>query len=252
MKINTVSQCQTPRNQPPGRLALAGLTVLLLAAGIACQSTPPHRAPAAPTQAAQATITPAEALERLKAGNDRHVANQPLARNWATARAETAQGQYPYAVILSCLDSRTSSEIIFDAGLGEVFNARVAGNVLDDDILGSMEFGCKAAGAKLIAVVGHTECGAVKGACTGVELGNLTGLLAKIQPAVTAVTGSQKADIKGNPGLVNEVARANVRLVMQQIRDRSPILREMIESGQVGLVGGLHDLDSGRVTFMED
>lgn len=148
---------------------------------------PPDASFAPPTQAVQAAMTPAQALERLKAGNVRFVSGQSLPRDLATERAATAVGRFPFAVVLSCLDSRTSSELIFDQGIGDIFNARVAGNVLNDDILGSMEFACKAAGAKLIVVVGHSKCGAVKGACAGVELGRLTGWLAKIKPAADAV-----------------------------------------------------------------
>ncbi len=203
---------------------------------------------APPTKAVQAAMTPAQALERLKAGNGRFVSGHSLQRDLAAERAATASGQYPFAVVLSCLDSRTSSELIFDQGIGDVFNARVAGNVLDDDILGSMEFGCKAAGAKLIAVVGHSKCGAVKGACAGVELGHLTGLLAKIKPAVDAVpTTGDKTDYAH----VDAVARENVKLVMAQIKERSAILAELIRDGKVALVGGMYDLESGKVAFLE-
>jgi carbonic anhydrase len=193
-------------------------------------------------------MTPATALAQLKAGNARFVADKPAHRDLHAERAATAAGQYPFAVVLSCLDSRTSSELVFDQGLGDIFNARVAGNVLNDDILGSMEFACKAAGAKLIAVVGHTKCGAVKGACTGVELGNLTGLLAKIKRADAAVPAA--AD-KGSYAHVDAVALENVKLVLAQIKERSPILAELIREGKVGLVGGMYDLESGKVKFLE-
>lgn len=201
-----------------------------------------------PTKEVQSALTPAQALERLKAGNGRFVSGQSLPRDLAAERAATASGQYPFAVVLSCLDSRTSSELIFDQGIGDVFNARVAGNVLNDDILGSMEFACKAAGAKLIAVVGHSKCGAVKGASGGVELGHLTGLLAKIKPAADAVpTTGDKTDYAH----VDAVARENVKLVVAQITERSPILAELVRDGKVALVGGMYDLDSGKVTFLE-
>jgi len=211
-----------------------------------------HNAPdsafAPPTKALQEAMTPAQALERLKSGNVRFVSGRSFKRDLAAERDATAGGQFPFAVVLSCVDSRTSSELIFDQGIGDIFNARVAGNVLNDDILGSMEFACKAAGAKLIAVIGHSKCGAVKGACSGVELGNLTGLLAKIQPAADAVpTTGDKTDYAH----VNAVARENVKLVMAQITERSPILGELIRDGKVVLVGGMHELDSGRVTFLE-
>lgn len=201
-----------------------------------------------PTKSAQESMTPAAALAQLKAGNARFVAGKPAHRDLAAERAATAAGQYPFAVVLSCIDSRTSSELIFDQGIGDIFNARIAGNVLNDDILGSMEFACKAAGAKLIAVFGHTKCGAVKGACTGVELGNLTGLLAKIKPADAAVPA---ASDKGSYAHVNAVALENVKLVMAQIKERSPILAKMIRDGKVGLVGGMYDLESGMVKFLE-
>ena len=231
---------------------LTPITLLLAAATListGCQSTCPSAAKTQ-TKASQAEITPARALEQLKAGNQRFVAGRPLARNLVAERKATAAGQYPFAVVLSCLDSRCSTEQVFDQGIGDVFNARVAGNVLNDDILGSMEFACKAAGAKLIAVVGHSKCGAVKGACGSVQLGHLTGLLDKIQPAVTTTLGTaDKATL--NAAQIDAVAKANVKLVMQQIRERSPILAGMIQQGQVGLVGGMYDLDSGVVTFLE-
>lgn len=214
---------------------------------VKCDSAAP-KAVLPPTKSVQEALTPAAALAQLKAGNARFVADKPVHRDLKAERAATAAGQYPFAVVLSCLDSRTSSEIIFDQGIGDIFNARVAGNVLNDDILGSMEFACKAAGAKLIAVVGHTKCGAVKGACTGVELGNLTGLLAKIKPADAAVPA---ASDKGSYAHVDAVAQENVKLVMAQIKERSPILAELIREGKVGLVGGMYDLESGKVKFLE-
>jgi len=212
-----------------------------------CQSAQ-DSAFAPPTKALQEEMTPAQALERLKEGNVRFVSGKSLKRDLAAERASTASGQFPFAVVLSCLDSRTSSELVFDQGIGDIFNARVAGNVLNDDILGSMEFACKAAGAKLIAVVGHSKCGAVKGVCAGVQLGNLTGLLAKIKPAADAVpTTGDKTDYAH----VDAVARENVKLVLAQIKERSPILAELIGGDKIALVGGMYDLDSGKVTFLE-
>ena len=194
-------------------------------------------------------MTPAQALDELKAGNARFVAGRPLARNLPADVKTTAPGQYPFAVVLSCLDSRQPIEIVLDQGIGDIFSARVAGNVLNDDILGSMEFACKVSGAKLIAVIGHTNCGAIKGAVDDVQLGNLTGLLAKIKPAMDAVPVDIQPRTSKNPEYVDQVAEANVRLVMQQIRDRSPILREMLDKGQIGLVGGMYDLSTGEVRF---
>jgi len=201
-----------------------------------------------PTKSTQEAMTPAVALAQLKTGNARFVAGKPAHRDLAAERAATAAGQYPFAVVLSCIDSRTSSELIFDQGLGDIFNARIAGNVLNDDILGSMEFACQAAGAKLIAVVGHTKCGAVKGACAGVELGNLTGVLAKIKPADAAVPA---ANDKSSYAHVDAVALENVKLVLAQIKERSPILAGLIREGKVGLVGGMYDLESGKVKFLD-
>lgn len=205
---------------------------------------------AAQTKESQAALTPAQALENLKAGNQRFVSGQPLKRDLVAQRSATAAGQFPYAVVLSCLDSRTSTEQVFDQGIGDVFNARVAGNVLNDDILGSMEFATKAAGAKLIAVIGHSKCGAVKGACAQVKLGNLTGLLDKIQPAVTSTLSATESQ-KPTDAQVDAVAVANVKLVMKQIGERSPLLAEMAKQGQIKIVGGMYDLDNGKVTFLE-
>ncbi len=203
------------------------------------------------TKASQAATTPQKALQELKAGNARFVAGEPLARNLPSEVKATASGQYPYAVILSCLDSRQPIEIVFDQGVGDVFSARVAGNVLNDDILGSMEFACKAAGAKLIVVTGHTNCGAIKGAVDNVELGNLTGLLAKIQPAMAEVPEDGKSRDSKNSAFVDHVSESNVRQVMKEIRERSPVLREMLDKGEIGLVGGMYDLSTGVVHFYD-
>ena len=196
-------------------------------------------------------MTPERVLAELRAGNARFVSEQPRLRHPAAAVKATASGQYPYAVVLSCLDSRQPIELVLDQGIGDIFSARVAGNVLDDDILGSMEFGCKVSGAKLIAVIGHSSCGAIKGAADGVQLGRLTGLLDRIKPAVERVPAEVQPRDSKNDSFVGMVAEANVRLVMQQIRERSPILREMLDKGQIGLVGGMYDLATGRVHFYD-
>jgi carbonic anhydrase len=154
-------------------------------------------------------------------------------------------------VVLSCLDSRQPIEIVLDQGIGDIFSARVAGNVLNDDVLGSLEFACKVSGAKLIAIIGHSNCGAIKGAVDDVQLGNLTGLLAKIKPAMDAVPADVQPRTSKNYKFVDEVSEANVRLVMQQIRERSPILREMLDKGQIELVGGMYDLSTGEVHFFD-
>lgn len=212
-------------------------------------SMPAQAAP--PTKASQAAMSPQQALAELKAGNARFVAGHPLKRNLPADVKATASGQYPFAMVLSCLDSRQPIEIVLDQGIGDIFSARVAGNVLNDDVLGSMEFACKVSGAKLIAVIGHSNCGAIKGAIDDVQLGNLTGLLAKVKPAMDAVPADVQPRTSKNYKFVDEVSEANVRLVMQQIRERSPILREMIDNGQIELVGGMYDLSTGEVHFFE-
>jgi carbonic anhydrase len=200
----------------------------------------------------QAAMTPPQALAELKAGNARFVAGKPLHRDFPAQVKATASGQYPFAVVLSCLDSRQPIEIVLDQGIGDIFSARVAGNVLDDDILGSMEFACKVSGAKLIAVIGHSNCGAIKGAVDDVELGNLTGLLAKIKPAMDAVPADVQPRTSKNSEFVDQVSEANVRLVMKEIRERSPILRDMLDKGQITLVGGMYDLSTGKVQFYDN
>lgn len=240
MKI--ASAIPTGRPQGFGKLQLAAaLAVAVFAAG--CATPPP------PTRAQSSAVTPAQALAKLEQGNARFAAGKSLHRDWPQQRAATADGQYPTAVVLSCIDSRVSSEIIFDQGLGEIFSARIAGNVLGDDVLGSMEFACKVAGAKLIAVVGHSHCGAIKGACSGAQLGHLTGLLGKIQPSVVVAKEKLPGVAATDGKFVEEVAELNVQSVVKQIREQSPMLRELIDSGQVGLVGGIYDLDSGKVLF---
>lgn len=204
------------------------------------------------TKEMQAAITPAMALELLKDGNRRFINNLKVNRNLLQQANETSDGQHPFAVILSCIDSRTSAELIFDQGLGDVFSVRIAGNILNEDILGSMEFGCKVAGAKMIVVLGHTKCGAIKGACDHVEMGNLTSLLTKIRPAVDdekTVTGERNS---GNAEFVEKVANINVKRTVQAISERSPILKDMIAAGQIGIVGGSHNITTGEVTFFED
>ncbi len=216
-----------------------------------CSMTASAAVSAVQSKDSQAAMTPDAALAELKAGNARFVAGQPLHRDLPAQVKATASGQYPYAVVLSCLDSRQPIELVLDQGVGDIFSARVAGNILDDDILGSMEFACKVSGAKLIAVIGHSNCGAIKGAIDDVDLGNLTGLLTKIKPAMDAVPADVQPRTTKNYTFVNAVSEANVRLVMQQIRERSPILRAMLDSGQIGLVGGMYDLATGKVQFYD-
>lgn len=201
------------------------------------------------TKELQEKITPKLALDLLVEGNKRFVNNLKVNRNLLQQANETSDGQHPFAVILSCIDSRTSVELIFDQGLGDVFSVRIAGNIVNTDILGSMEFACKVAGAKIIVVLGHTKCGAIKGACDHVEMGNLTSLLSKIQPAVSSEQTVQKNRTSSNEEFVEKVSALNVKKTVEAIMSRSPILKELIESGACGIIGGSHDITTGHVTF---
>lgn len=204
------------------------------------------------TKEMQSAISPTMALELLKEGNMRFVNNLKVNRNLLQQANETSDGQHPFAVILSCIDSRTSAELIFDQGLGDIFSVRIAGNIINEDILGSMEFGCKVAGSKIIVVLGHTKCGAVKGACDHVEMGNLTALLSKIRPAVEDELTTKKERNSKNGAFVEKVAAINVKRTVKAIMERSPILKEMILAGEIGIIGGIHDITSGVVTFYPD
>ena len=203
------------------------------------------------TKEMQSAITPSVALEILKDGNKRFVSNLKINRNLLQQANETSDGQHPFAVILSCIDSRTSAELIFDQGLGDVFSVRIAGNIVNEDILGSMEFGCKVAGAKIIVVLGHTKCGAVKGACDDVALGNLTGLIAKIKPAVEQESVTAENRNSSNGVFVENVAELNVSLSVKNILLKSPIIADMVKNGDIGIVGGIHDIATGEVKFFE-
>jgi len=202
------------------------------------------------TKEMQDAVTPVKAIELLKEGNRRFLEKSEFERDLLKQASETTAGQFPFATILSCIDSRASAELIFDQGIGDIFSIRIAGNVLNDDIIGSMEFACKVAGSKLIVVLGHTHCGAVKGACDHVELGSLTGLLDKIQPAIEKETTETKRN-SSNPSFVKKVIDLNVKEVSSLIGEKSPILREMIESGEIGVIGGVHDIATGEVKFFE-
>src|ERR1700744_4337595 len=191
------------------------------------------------TQATQASLTPELALQILKEGTERFVNNIKAHRNLLEQVNETSSGQFPFAAILSCIDSRTSAELIFDQGLGDVFSIRIAGNILNDDILGSMEFSCKIAGSKLIVVLGHTNCGAIEGACKNVVLGHVTTLLNKVKPAIEMETTTNNERTGKNKGFVQNVTINNVNNVVKNIRLQSPILNEMERSNQIKIVGGL-------------
>jgi len=204
------------------------------------------------TKAMQDAITPQIALDLLREGNKRFMSNLKINRNLLEQASATSDGQHPFAVILSCIDSRTSAELIFDQGLGDVFGVRIAGTIINEDILGSMEFGCKISGAKIIVVLGHTKCGAVKGACDKVVMGNLTGLLSKIQPAVDAEKTVTENRTSSNEDFVNKVSAIHVRDAVDAIVERSAILKEMFDAGTCGIVGANHDIGTGEVHFYND
>ena len=198
------------------------------------------------TPGSQKDLTPAAALQLLEHGNKRFLANSGVARDHREQVASTADGQNPFAAILSCIDSRASAELLFDQGIGDIFSVRIAGNVLNEDILGSLEFACQLAGSKLIVVMGHSSCGAVKGACAGAELGHLTGLLGKLKPAIDEVAA--KGEATGDE-IVQRVAEVNVDHVVAQIRQRSEVLEALIASGEVAIVGAMYSVQTGAVTF---
>jgi carbonic anhydrase len=201
----------------------------------------------------QTTMTPKKSLQYLKEGNLRFQNNLKANRNLLEQVNDTSEGQFPFATILSCIDSRVSSELVFDQGLGDIFSVRIAGNFANKDILGSMEFACKLAGTKLVLVLGHTACGAIKGACDDAKLGNLTSMLAKIKPAVKAVSTPEDASLRNSSNIefVNNVAAKNVHLTIDRIVNESEVLAEMQNNGEIKIVGGMYDIHSGAVTFYE-
>ena len=193
-------------------------------------------------------LTPESALQMLKDGNHRFVTNLKMNRNLLQQVNDTSDEQYPFAFILSCIDSRTSAELIFDQGLGDIFSCRIAGNILNEDILGSMEFACKVAGAKLVMVLGHSECGAIKGACNHVKMGNLTGLLKKIRVVVKEVSKLGKVDVKSSD-FVELVSKENVKNVLKNIPKKSKIVRDLVKDEKIIIVGAMYDISSGKVDF---
>jgi len=225
--------------------AAVALALSTLSAAVSAQESPVK--PGVQTPERQAAMTPAAALDRLRAGNVRFVANATRQRDWSAKRVATASGQFPFAAVLACMDSRAPIEIVFDQGLGDVFGVRVAGNIANDDELGSLEYAAKV-GSKLIVVLGHTRCGAVKGALDRVQLGNLTHLLEKINPAVLAAGCSNAMD----EACVDAVAEQNVRQSMKEIRARSPYLAKLLGEGKLALRGGMYDVATGRVRFLDE
>lgn len=200
------------------------------------------------TKEFQENLTPQMAHSVLVEGNLRFVRNVKTQRDLKERVIETSKGQFPFAVILSCIDSRVPAEIVFDQGIGDIFSARVAGNVVNEDILGSMEYACKVAGSKIVVVMGHTKCGAVTSACNHVELGNITALLNKIQPAVRTV---EKPGQKMTDEEIEEVGVNNVKLSIEQIRQQSPVLKELEDLGEIEIVGAVYNVDDGKVTFLD-
>ncbi|WP_046287392.1 carbonic anhydrase family protein [Zobellia galactanivorans] len=205
------------------------------------------------TRETQATMTPEKALNFLKEGNERFQNNLKANRNLLEQVNDTSEGQFPFATILSCIDSRVSAELVFDQGLGDIFSIRIAGNFVNEDILGSMEFGCKLAGTKLIVVLGHTSCGAIKGACDHARLGNLTALINKIEPAVEAVKEPADESLRNSKNLefVDKVSEKNVLLTIDNVREKSPVLAEMEKTGEIKIIGAMYDLSNGEVVFYE-
>ena len=201
------------------------------------------------TKETQTVLTPAEALAKLKEGNNRFVKNQQINRDLLEQVRTTGEGQYPFAIVLGCVDSRVSPELVFDQGIGDIFSTRIAGNFANSDILGSMEFACKVAGAKVIVVLGHTKCGAIMGACDNVQLGNLTGMLDKLKLAVAAASAPAEERNSQNAAFVQEVTDKNVVLTIEDIKKQSPILNEMLENEKIMIVGAMYDVETGIVTF---
>ncbi|MGB9253508.1 MAG: carbonic anhydrase family protein [Candidatus Korobacteraceae bacterium] len=252
MKENPVRRAFI-RNGACGAVALAAGSLLNLNIDASAQD---QKQPASPpkgtalTQEWQQSLTPERIIELAKIGNQRFVSGQPIQRNYERDIHDTKKAQYPAAIVLSCIDSRAPAEIIFDAGIGNIFNARVAGNVADPDMAGSMEFACKVSGSKLVLVMGHTNCGAVKGAIDKVQLGNLTQLVEKIYPAVEATSNFPGDKSSKNLEYVDAVAAKNVQLTVQDIRKISPILAELEQQKKIIIVGAMYSVKTGKVDFL--
>ena len=227
-----------------------GLVAAGTVSGLAQHARAAHHEAVTQTKESQAAITPQKALQMLKDGNTRFVTGKMLQRDYIRQVNATGDGQFPFAAIVGCIDSRGSAQLTFDQGIGDIFSTRIAGNFVNDHMLGSLEFACAVAGAKLILVVGHSECGAIKGACDDVVLGNLTHTLANIKPAVAAVSGFESDRTSANAGFVQAVAEKNVELTIQRIRQRSSILSNMADKGDIGIEGAMYDVYSGKVSFM--
>ena len=204
------------------------------------------------TKQTQESMSPDTALQALKDGNKRFVTSTQVSRDLMQQVADTSTGQYPFATVLHCIDSRVSAELVFDQGIGDLFSIRIAGNFVNEDILGSMEFATKLAGTKVVVILGHTACGAVKGACDHAKLGNLTGMLEKIAPAVSAVKDPEDVALRtsGNIDFVNRVAIKNVHMAIDNLRSMSPVLKQMEDAGDIKVVGAMYHIENGQVTFL--
>jgi carbonic anhydrase len=224
----------------------AGIAAAFGAAGASVGSVPAH---ADLTKEQRDKMTPDEVIQQMKAGNERFRSGKPQHRDLMREAKATSKGQYPAAIVFGCVDSRAPAELILDYGIGDIFSGRVAGNIADEDIMGSMEFACKVTGSKVVLVMGHTACGAIKGAIDDVKLGNLTALLAKIRPAVEATQYSGERTAK-NYAFVDAVARKNVELTIAKIREQSPVLRELESSGSIKIAGSMYNLETGVVDFL--
>lgn len=200
------------------------------------------------TKETQQNLTCKDAHRILVEGNKRFVQNMKVQRNLQEQVLATSHGQYPFAVVLSCIDSRVPAELVFDQGIGDIFSVRVAGNIVNVDVLGSMEFACKVAGSKIVVVLGHTKCGAVNAACNNVEMGNITAMLSKVQPAVDFI---RKGEKEMSDEAIEQVAIQNVKVSIDRIRKESPILHELESSGQIEVVGAVYDVCSGKVDFFD-
>ena len=239
---------------------LSPLSVLLAVVLVGCATTQAqdpvtsydYDPTVALTAETQAALTPMQVIQRLKDGNERFVNDQAVERDFLGQVRQTATGQYPMAAILGCIDSRVPHEIVFDKGVGDIFSARVAGNFVNTDILGSLEFATAVAGSKVVVVLGHTECGAVKGACDNVELGNLTATLSNIAPAVYSVTDIEGPRTAANKDFVQAVAHENVEITVRNMVERSPVMHGLVEEGKLVVIGAMHNVTTGEVTFFED
>lgn len=229
---------------------LLTLSLTPLSSAVFAESS--HAPTAVMTAERQEAKTPQAVLQRLKEGNQRFITGKLKNRDLLVQANATASSQHPVAVILNCMDARTPPEIVFDQGIGDVFVARIAGNIQNNDILGSLEFGTKLAGAKLIAVIGHTNCGAIRGACQQATLGFLTGLLQKIQPAVKQASKEIGSSDCNNMALIDQIAKDNVLNVIKQIQENSPVIKQLIKEKKLGIVGGIQELTTGKVIFFDD